>query len=529
MERYYGFTSKLLAVLENDSQVNSFMHHGVRVWPLLRIVLYFRLHEHVREIGMQWFEGWLSERHPWAAFAEAVNHRFAAILADQPENPPCPEDRFFPADAAPTRNGRPVLVFAASPTFHTLNTPAGVIEPVIDPWIEILAEHRPVLKVEIASDAAQNLHRRKHPSLLIVPWTMETVRQRGRDAEVEHFIQTFMAALACTVAFVNERYGFDLYHFVSQDMRTIAYSTIIRKFMFDDLLTALQPEAILFQNYYDTDHMGLIWSAAERGIPTLEIQHGANGPFHPAYSLWTVVPDEGYHLLPTHFVVWGLSSARNIDAHFSRRQTRHRILVGGRPSAMTREPSPMPPEEGAVLNGIRKACRKVVLVTLPPGNLMNEGLSPSLVDAIRRAPSDWFWLIRSHPLVPEDSPTGWRGAETRLRSAGITNTECRAATRAPLEPVIALSDHHVSQLSSTGLNCLEDGVPTTYINPYSLSFYKDLIDARHAYFEATPDGIIASIEQGWKGLIRPNRLPVEPDGTLAHRVIGDVLNLGAHS
>ncbi len=517
---YFGFTSKLAAVLETDSDVRRFQWNGVRVWPLLRILLFFKMFDREAETALQWSAGWLSPNHPWIILAEAVNRRFNSILAELGQEAPRDATDFHPRPAPPSGREGPVIVYASGPAYHSRMVADRAVEPVLDPWLELIAQDRFVLKLETATDKPHDSPRRHYPSLLIPAWTMKTVRQSGLADPVDDFINTFEAACWHVITFTREKFGYDLLELLKQDIRSYPYVAITRKYMFDDLFKAVRPSGIFMQNYYDPEHMGLLWSAAEQGIPTADVQHGTNGAYHPAYGHWFGMPDEGYHFLPDVFIVWGAPSARHIDRWLPRSRFRHRVVIGGQPGSAEAASTGDDPS-AAALERFAHQYRLCVLVTLPLVNLWDERFWDMLDEAIARTVGAWGWLIRCHPMVAEADPLAARSVAQRLQNHA--NVDCLTASAAELRTVTRIADHHVTQVSSVVLDALAADVPTTFVHPMCFQIYASLIDGKNARVATNTDELLSSVAEGWTGLRRPAEPWIETDTDLARRAIADVL------
>ena len=74
--------------------------------------------------------------------------------------------------------------------------------------------------------------------------------------------------------------------------------------------------------------MGIIASAKQLGISTIEVQHGKQGRFQAAYSGWNIFPDKGFLNMPNNFWCWGNSSVKNILQSSPNRKF-HKPILGG--------------------------------------------------------------------------------------------------------------------------------------------------------------------------------------------------------
>lgn len=516
--KHIGFICKYFAAIEKELPVNDWVYEDVHLWPLLRVHLYICLsavaHAHVDELEM----GWITPSHPWARFinAAAGDDEPAAAPASPASAPAAAMVQGAEATAFSPTAGPPLL-FLCDDHYHSAAAANGAYEPVLDPWIELFRPLAPILKVEIGPADLGRRPPRHHPGLVMAPWTMDTVRRRGAADMVDAFINRFAAACALTVRHTRERFGFDIDPLTTPGARRFAYLALTRRLAMDEFLDAFPIRALIFQNYYDAQTMGAIWSAGLRGLPSVDVQHGTNGDFHGAYTHWTAVPDKGYATLPDAFLVWDAGSARNIETWLRRPNGRHRAIIGGRTAAQGSGA-----EHQALLASLAaqaQAAARTILVSLSPRLGMAHGLPENLLETMRRAPRDWRWFVRCHPTAPVDGPFGPDGIAHALNAAGMTGFDCHGPSRAQLAPLIALCDHHVTQLSSCFLDCLAAGKPTTFIHPISRQHFGGHIARGEAYLAVAPDAILDTLRRGWAGLTpaepMPRAEPARAAGALA--------------
>jgi hypothetical protein len=61
---------------------------------------------------------------------------------------------------------------------------------------------------------------------------------------------------------------------------------------------------VYFYPWYASNSMGIILALKERGIETIDIQHGEQGSYQGMYTHWKKVPQNGFNLLPDYFYCW---------------------------------------------------------------------------------------------------------------------------------------------------------------------------------------------------------------------------------
>ena len=85
---------------------------------------------------------------------------------------------------------------------------------------------------------------------------------------------------------------------------------------------------IFLISWYVPDTMGIIASARQLGIATIEVQHGQQGKFHAGNSGWNFFPENGYLNMPDKFWCWDEKSIKNILKQSPNRKF-HKPILGG--------------------------------------------------------------------------------------------------------------------------------------------------------------------------------------------------------
>lgn len=242
---------------------------------------------------------------------------------------------------------------------------------------------------------------------------------------------------------------------------------------FKELLSVLQPRAVFFPRYSDDVTMGLIAACSAMGIATVDVQRGVQGPYQGMYGTWQHIPKGGYALLPDYFWCWGQPAVDAIHKGFARIEGAPRPVLGGhRWMAKWIEHDTENFRVSREIQTYSKSLAKhdhVILVTLPKGET---GIPDMLLEAIRKAPLDWHWLLRLHP----DEKHHVGALEMLLKHFRIQNANVAQATRQPLYALLKNVHRHISMWSVVSYEALRFGIPTLLIHQAGWTLCSDDVE-----------------------------------------------------
>ncbi len=261
------------------------------------------------------------------------------------------------------------------------------------------------------------------------------------------------------------------------------------KALFARILDRVSPKAVFFPCYYQANCMACILAARERGIRSVDIQHGQQGDYHGMYANWTKPPRGGYELLPDIFWCWGEQSAERINRWSRPVWPAHKGVVGGNPWMARQIAMPGPADQEAALDAVLKPGATKVLLALQP---IEDALPQGVRDAIAASP-DMQWLVRLHPMM-----RGGREAEIRklLEATGNRNIEMTVASSVLLASILRRMDFVVTLWSSVAYEALLFGAHPVITHLNGLQTFGAYIEK--GLFSYAPAGadILAVIRSG---------------------------------
>lgn len=121
----------------------------------------------------------------------------------------------------------------------------------------------------------------------------------------------------------------DLVNLITRDNIIISANDLyIKSKFFEKIILATKSEKIFLLNYYSEKFYALNLACYNLDVESIDMQHGPNAFTHLAYSNWSVVPFDGYAILPKTFWTWDDSSFRTTNTWTSKNNYHNTIQYG---------------------------------------------------------------------------------------------------------------------------------------------------------------------------------------------------------
>jgi len=246
------------------------------------------------------------------------------------------------------------------------------------------------------------------------------------------------------------------------------------------------------------NHIGYAFCLAcrECGVVSVDIQHGLHFE-NPVYVRWNKIPKNGYELVPNYFWCFDKMYVDMIKNWTKNISEIHNAVDGGNTwIEMCLK------DDKKLLKNIDIDVKEKLSWMLSKTNCVNilythtsPGKIPDIVlKAIKSSPDNWNWLIRFHPMTPQDDKN--RDINL-LKSIGNSNIEYKFSTELPLLGLLSLSDVNVTLGSSTTEEATHFGVPTILLdsNPYFRRLYKSAFNSGLAKVANSTDSLLSVINE----------------------------------
>ena len=456
---------ELILSIEQQIDVTQITYKGIHIWPHVRQAFRSQL-MHVGKYKMDPIIN-------LPAYADKLANQFYRPETYVPYLTHC-QQRFAHL-ARLTQIGPVDILFFSQPEYHTDVISGKYYNRHIDPMIELVKDRYRYIKLELnAAKKTETTQPRAEHTVFVdsefyLRWdahrsVLRAFQQKSKGPAI-HCVEELKRVLApyyLHLSFNEAQCAIDMERYIH-----------LREY-FKDMLNILKPRAVFHVCYYSLWGLALNMACRQLGIVSVDVQHGKQGKFHAMYSHWHNIPAEGYAMLPDYFWSWGRESVENIIHSRLNPETPHRPVVGGhRWLAKWIEPeeaSPVLSKEAEVYVNHLQTYERTILVSLQP---FEDPLPPQLIEAMKRSPRSWYWMIRLHPMQLKDID-----AISRRVSQIAPHAEVKTCSRLPLYALLRQADHHVTCWSSVCYEALYFGLRTTFIDPDGALLYKDYIDKR---------------------------------------------------
>lgn len=212
--------------------------------------------------------------------------------------------------------------------------------------------------------------------------------------------------------------------------------------------------------YYSIPNFAIYAAAKAHNIKTIEVQHGPQSKYHPAFAAYSKVPPMGYNTLPDVFWCWDQESTIVIKDWNS---SRHQAIVGGHPWLEAWR-------LGLFKFKLETNCKPIILYALQTFPL--EDAFPGFLIRTIKETEDMHWIIRLHPRMNNIS----LDIKELLEVNKISNFDIHKSDLYPLPAVLSKTAVNVTFFSGVTIEAAHMGIKTIVIDERGISFFTNLIN-----------------------------------------------------
>ena len=214
---------------------------------------------------------------------------------------------------------------------------------------------------------------------------------------------------------------------------------------FEEIYSKSEAKYVFLICWFDLLSMASILAAKKLGVKSIEMQHGLQGPDHPAYSSWFRTSTDGYEMIPDYFWTWGKKFSAELKAANPAFVAQSLIISGG--NLLLNQW-----RNESNISAARQLSNRILIV------LQGEDPPAMVIDAIQRLGIEKTFIFRFHPARSE---VFRKRDEATIRSnLGNHLLEFEYPEVAALYSTIERSDLLITEGSVVALEALAFGVKT---------------------------------------------------------------------
>jgi hypothetical protein len=244
---------------------------------------------------------------------------------------------------------------------------------------------------------------------------------------------------------------------------------------FQKILQRVKPRLAFVVTYYAGLGPAFVLACRREGVLSVDLQHCPQEGAHKAYG-WSNLPKNGYSTLPAVFWSWTVQDAADIARWtMTLGSPWHRSLHGGHtqlaPYLDGSDPATLAADARfeALISGT--SFEREILVALQPVGAFREGWD-ALAAQIESAPANWRWWIRRHPASSPQQDVEF----SRLFSLRARNVKVEECSSLPLPALLRHMSAVVSRFSGASAEAAFFGVPAFFLSSEARGQYSALID-----------------------------------------------------
>ena len=258
---------------------------------------------------------------------------------------------------------------------------------------------------------------------------------------------------------------------------------------FEGILDHAKPKKVILTHYLGYIAAGLTVAAKRKGLEVVDIQHGVQGKYHPAYN-YRNFPTSGYNTTPNKYMVWEKNDLDNLSLWSEAKSKIDAELIGnGTEYIFKNNHKLINFFNDRFIKIFKKYLKtKFVVVTLCWAYYIPD----VILKTIQESDNNVFFLIRFHPSTTQDERDE---VLIKLSSLSNKNFEVEHSTDLPLYTLFLNANVHLAIVSTAILEGLKFGIKTIAIGTRAKAYYGDVNNENLLKFLDRSSDIVSEIKK----------------------------------
>jgi hypothetical protein len=255
-------------------------------------------------------------------------------------------------------------------------------------------------------------------------------------------------------------------------------------------LKKINPKIVFIVSYYGYTGMALCYACNNLKIKSVDIQHGVQGKYHPAYGSFLKIPLTGFNTMPDIFLNWSKTESDIINM-WAKNTNNIRSFVIGNPTQqkfLTNNIISEYYDEMFKQHFINKILKPKVLITLQWGDF----IPVTYIKLLEISSDEYFYLIRFHPSTTFKEI---KNVKRKLTKINKHIFEIDFPTKLPIYALLRNIDIHITQNSSVVIEAAHFNVKSIVIDKIGAAYYEEYIKNGMAYHYENENQILRMLKQ----------------------------------
>lgn len=246
-------------------------------------------------------------------------------------------------------------------------------------------------------------------------------------------------------------------------------------FLWEKIFNKVKPKAVFTLCYYSESVLAANIAASRCNIPKVELQHGPINNLHLSYGSFSNIPNShNSEFLPDIFLTWDQNSKECLENSFNNKQ----IINLGHPWLDYNQ------ELLSSQDKISDSKRDIITYALQPSKEMGNQFPDYLLRWINESKGEYAWWFRLHPRQFEEYDKIKKLLEEQLDGV---EWELEIPTYAPLPKVLSQSKYLITFCSGVISEAAFMGVPSIALSDLATKYYKAEHELKMLYIISDDD------------------------------------------
>jgi len=246
---------------------------------------------------------------------------------------------------------------------------------------------------------------------------------------------------------------------------------------FQHELERIKPRLVFMVPYCGYLGTAMTYVCNKLSIVSIDIQHGVQGAYHPAYSSFTNLSGKAYNTLPKVFLTWSETERNNINKWAAKTDSIRAIVLGNLYEKIFLSDNTYSLHFDRLFRTTFNIYKNKLFVLI--SLIWDQYLPLEFKKLLLDSPEQYFYLIRFHPSTTNRER---KIVERELKKLGTNNYELACASQLPLYSVLRNVRFNIRQRSSTVIDATHFGVISIITDKIGRAYYQEYITDNKAFY-----------------------------------------------